>query len=137
MTKMQTLTFAWKTIKLKKPRHIYDNITINEDNNIETRAPRLQNSETSLRWRMVKEWNSIPQEMKSIPSLPRFKNSIKRWLKSCRDLDTDTDVTTPQPGHPPNLAPLRHPPTQLVQQPVNSQPGTQLHPGQGQGTYQS
>ena len=96
MIQLHTLTFTWKTMKLRKPRHLYDKISMDADNNLSTSVPRLQNSESSIRWRMCKSWNEMTLEMKKIESLPRFKRTVKNWIKSCRD-----NTPVPLPPNPP------------------------------------
>ena len=103
MTKLHTLTFTWKIVNLRKPRHLYDNINLEAGNNLTTTIPRLQNSESSLRWRMCKLWNEMNYEMRNMKSLPRFKRTLKSWIKSKRVPENDPDnpiLTTPVPALP-------------------------------------
>ena len=89
MIKLQTLMMTWKTIRMQKPSHLADKITINHDETLNTRNPRLKNTEMSLRWRMCSTWNTLPLEIRRIRSLPRFKTAVKSWIKLSR---------TPDPG---------------------------------------
>ena len=95
MIRLQTLTITWKTLYLNQPQHLDENIYRDPNNNLYTTQPRLMNTESNLRWRMCKEWNLLPTELKTIQSLPRFKSRVKTWLKSTR---------TPSPPDPgPNM----------------------------------
>ena len=84
MMTFHTLTFTWKTLHLNTPRHIAENIYWETDNTIYTRIPRLKHSSSSLRWRMCQNWNSLPLELRSINSFPRFKSNVKKWIKTQR-----------------------------------------------------
>ena len=92
MLKLQTLTMTWKTLYMNQPQHLSENIYKDPLNNIYTTQPRLMNTESNLRWRMCREWNQLPPELKSIQSLPRFKSRAKNWIKSTRT------PPTPDPG---------------------------------------
>ena len=84
MILQQTLVMTWKTVRIQKPSHLADNITMNQDELLSTRNPRLKNTEMALIWRMCSSWNTMPLEIRQIRSLPRFKNAVKSWIRLSR-----------------------------------------------------
>ena len=74
----------WRIINLKTPLYLYNKLRILEDNTVETTIPRIQNTETSYRWRTVRIWNSIPQEVKEIRKISSFKKNMKNWIIESR-----------------------------------------------------
>ena len=96
--------------------HLANKIITNPDYKIETNKPRLQNTESALRWRMCTTWNTLPTELRTLNSLPRFKNAAKQWIKRNRQLD--------------NVDPLQTDDPEDQQQPDN--PDDQHHPDEQQ-----
>ena len=76
----QSLNTMWKLVHLRKPESMFENISVDNNFIIETSEPRLINTSTSFRWRTTLLWNELPQEIRMIASLPRFKNKIKLWI---------------------------------------------------------
>ena len=92
LVKYHTTIMAWKLVYLKTPRHMIENITIKQDNTLETTNPRLQNTKLGLRWRMVSNWNDTPTDIRNLQNIQRFKIKLKKWIKSMRsDIETDME----------------------------------------------
>ena len=127
LTTYHTLVLAWKMVRFSTPRHLANKITIHPDYTMTTEQPRLQNTEMGLRWRIVHEWNTIPQELREAQSLPRFKLNTKKWLKTQR---TQPQPPSPPPSPPPPPHPPSPPPPPLrTVSPVSlPPPRTQPHP---------
>ena len=80
MSILHTLVLTWKTLHLGAPQHLSDCIQLEQNNFVSTMNPRLKHTESSLRWRMCLNWNSLPPEIKEINSLQRFKPRAKKWI---------------------------------------------------------
>ena len=81
MVKYQTLVAAWKVVVARSPENMATKITVNYDRTMNTKAPRLQNTRRGIRIRMHNEWNSIPQELRDLNTLPKFKIMTKNGSK--------------------------------------------------------
>ena len=57
-----SLLMMWRIVCLNSPRYFENKITENENNELNTNAPRLQNTESGFRWRTVKVWNEMGAE---------------------------------------------------------------------------
>ena len=107
-----SMSQMWRLINLKVPFHIYRKFTINEDFTVETTHPRIQNTESSFRWKSTVTWNNLSEDIRCLQSLPTFKKHVNKWiidrrvpdpvqnvviekLDICRSTDaTDTDTDT-------------------------------------------
>ena len=70
----------WRSI----PFHLTLKIRHGPENTLVTPPARLQTTSTSHRWKATKLWNTMPTTIRSIPSLPRFKNAVRQWILSKR-----------------------------------------------------
>ena len=100
--KFHSMITTWKLVYLNIPKNLADKITSDDNHNIGTSIPRLQNTKSSFRWKCIDDWNNLPQELKNCPSLPRFKVQLRRLIISSRvqnpqvqhlDDTSDTDYT--------------------------------------------
>ena len=80
----------WKILWLDAPIYMKDRLKIDDQSLLSTSHPRLQNTKTSFRWRVISKWNSLPLETRHMRSLPRFKKAVKFWILAKRE---------PDPGH--------------------------------------
>ena len=85
MVQYQTLIAAWKVAWKDIPGNMARNFTRNEDLTLNTSIPRLHNSRKALRWRTYQEWNSIPQELREVNTLPKFKKFAKK-MDYCKQI---------------------------------------------------
>ena len=83
---LHSLTSLWKVVWFSSPLHLKLQITIDNDFKITTAPDRLKIMARSYTWRSVHTWNMLPDEIRTIGSLPRFKNAIKKWLISLRSM---------------------------------------------------
>ena len=84
MIDYQSLNTMWKLLHFNKPESMHHNISLDNNFTVTTSEPRLINTSTSFRWRTTILWNQLPQEIRCIASLPRFKSKIKLWIISKR-----------------------------------------------------
>ena len=101
MILLHTSILAWKVVNLNIPQHLADTITREPESKISTTEPRLQNTSSSVKWRMCYTWNEIPLELREEKSLPRFKNKLKNWLRTRRNPNPQVTRHPPGTGLPP------------------------------------
>ena len=81
MTKYSLGILMWKTIKNKTPIQLYEKIKWNENTGqIEIANPRINFTNQDCLLRGSRLWNEIPDQMKDIPSLQRFKKQWKEMI---------------------------------------------------------
>ena len=71
---------TWKLSRWKNPRNLAAKVSIDDNSMMSTTIPRLQNTQQSYRWRCVTTWNSLPSEIRTCLSLPRFKRTLRKWI---------------------------------------------------------
>ena len=74
----------WKVIWMRIPKQLRDKITLEADFTVTTVMPRLQTCRLGFIWRTSTMWNKLPWELRSIKSLPRLKNNLKKHIISSR-----------------------------------------------------
>ena len=74
---------------MKIPEKMTSKISMNEEYLLTTAKPRILNTKLSFRWRAIKDFNSLPLEIRKNQSLPSFKRQVKSWIKGRR---------APEPG---------------------------------------
>ena len=79
-----SLSQLWRVVHLQVPLHIFRKLTILNEYRIVTSVPRLQNTESSFRWKMTVEWNNLSVSIRCLQSLPAFKKQVKKWILSRR-----------------------------------------------------
>ena len=77
----------WTLIHRQSPEQLLEVITINEDNLLTTRPPRLQTIGGGWRWRTVLSWNQLEPGMRVNGSKSTFKKQVKQWLIDKREPD--------------------------------------------------
>ena len=93
LIKYHSVITMWKVIWFKKPEQVYDNIAITEDLLVRTDKPRLLTCQQGFTWRTGELWNSLPQQIRDIRSLPSFRRQLKKHLVHLRSLGQ------PEPAH--------------------------------------
>ena len=81
---LHSLTTLWKVVWFSAPTHLRLQITVDNNMIISTAPDRLKITARSFTFRSVRSWNSLPDEIRLIGSLPRFKNAVKKWLIASR-----------------------------------------------------
>ena len=87
-----SLILVFKTLQNKSPIYLYDRIVGSFHYSYKTRfskenkagprfAAKHQISNRSFQWRATSQWNMLPKEIQKIEKLPKFKKSLKLWIK--------------------------------------------------------
>ena len=79
-----SMVTTWKLVRWKTPSNLATKLHMDHNSVISTTIPSIQNTQLSFRWRSVTSWNTLPTEIRSCPSLPRFKRMIRSWILSNR-----------------------------------------------------
>ena len=87
--RVATAVLAWKQVYLGKPGRLMNRMTTNENKEIEVQDCRLQFSKDCYRWRAAQVWNDLPQNLREMSSLPRFKIHVKKLQKTLRTRPPD------------------------------------------------
>ena len=79
--------WPYKTLKNKKPVHIYERLKLNEDRrslrdnlNVQVNGD-LTVTRSGFMYRGAKLYNMIPGHIKNIETYGSFKTNIKKWIK--------------------------------------------------------
>ena len=87
--RIHSLVQLWKVLHLNKPATIRNKLRMDDEGEIHLPPPRLQFTLLGFTWRSVEYWNELPQEIRTLKSLPKFKRSIKKWTMDRRNIDPD------------------------------------------------
>ena len=85
----QSLVSMWSTVHRQIPRQLFDQIQVDNQMYITTAPPRLLTVAHSYRWKTIAHWNQLEDDIRTQHSLPRFKNGLKKWIRSQRAVDPD------------------------------------------------
>ena len=88
-----SLTLVYKTLKHKSPKYLYKQLTgdsqckyntrFARNNSIGPRHPATnQISNRSFVFRASSQWNNLPIDIQEAETLSKFKQSLKKWIKS-------------------------------------------------------
>ena len=91
MVKYQSLVSLWTILHRKIPRQLEDRLTLDDEMYISTEPPRLMTISHGYRHRAVGCWNQLDDSIRSQLSLPKFKRSVKLWLRANRNTDREPD----------------------------------------------
>ena len=80
---------TWKIINWSIPKNLSNKIKVENDKNISTNHPRLQNTSKSYRWRAINTWNQQPEYLKNCTSLKAYKKLSRSWIIGQRPPDQD------------------------------------------------
>ena len=76
-----TMIEAWKLIWKQEPELLLSKIQIDHDNlTLHTDDPRLKTTRTSFRWRMIRNFNSLPPSLRGLGNLKTFKIRLRKYL---------------------------------------------------------
>ena len=89
MIKYYSLVSLWNIVHRRIPAQLHDKITHDDIMIITTTAPRLMIVARGFRHRAIANWNQMSEEIRCQKSLPKFKKSVKQWLKSQYIIDPD------------------------------------------------
>ena len=88
-----TLISLWNYKNRNIPQHFSFVITHGPDHTLTTHHARLHITQSSFRWKGTSLWNTLPLNIRSIPSLPRFKTAAKNWILQKRTRPPDQQHT--------------------------------------------
>ena len=80
----QSLILMWKLVYLQKPYHVSQKIEVEDDKTLSTNRARLKTVNLGWRWRTVKQWNHLPDDLRKCENLHRFKTKLKEHIKTRR-----------------------------------------------------
>ena len=99
-----SLITLWKLTNYGKPTHLAAKFKWTNDE-VKTDTCRLLTTSSYFRWRTVRQWTEMKEELKQIRKMSVFKNELKKWLITRRKSeDMDPSHIPPPPPHP-------HPPS--------------------------
>ena len=64
LTLYHSLVQCWKILRLGKPENMTELLTLDNENRITTPPPILQFTIAGFRWRVYKDWNALPPELR-------------------------------------------------------------------------
>ena len=88
LTSYHSLIQLWKICRLNKPENFLE-FEPDNHNKIFIEEPRLQFTSHGYKWRTIALWNTLPENVTDIRSLPTFKKRIRAWIISLRPLEPD------------------------------------------------
>ena len=80
LEKYHTLITLWKLLYFKKPEVLREKFNLLEDGSVEVQPARLQIVENSFKWRAVRYWNQLPNEVRSSVRITSFKKLLRSWI---------------------------------------------------------
>ena len=76
--KSTTAVNTWKVVNYFKPIRLRDRYTITPEKLIQIDVPRLQFTETCLRWRGAQQWNQLPTQLRTETSIGAFRKTNEK-----------------------------------------------------------
>ena len=89
MIRYHGLVLTWKMMHKDRPKKLADMLDKTDDLKIRTKQPRIQFTERTFRQKGSNDWNELPDEVRSMENIARFKKTIKGWIKDRRDQTPD------------------------------------------------
>ena len=90
MTITNSVTLMWKLIYMDRPRKVAEKLNVDRtDMIIRIREPRLLFSEQNFTTRASRDWNSMPEHIRTNKKLTSFKRQVKDWVKQLREIAPD------------------------------------------------
>ena len=85
MSKLSSATLIWKVLYQKTPNKLSEKINWDrQTTDINITEPRINFTRSKFSYRASKEWNEIPQEIRTLQNISNFKKHMKKWMKSQR-----------------------------------------------------
>ena len=89
MTYQHGAVLMWKILHTRRPLQMYRRMTIKDDWSLDTKEPRLQFTTRTYRHQATKNWNEIPEAIRTISTVSSFKRALKTWIKGRRSQEPD------------------------------------------------
>ena len=81
MTLMNSATLMWKILNLRKPLKIAEKIDLERQRMwINNTEPRIKFTEHNFTVRASRDWNLMPEYIRTNNKLTSFKKQVKRWI---------------------------------------------------------
>ena len=71
---------TWKMLKYKIPVSLYEEFSITDNYTIATTIPRLMLTARCFKWRIVDDWNQLPEFIRMETKLSTFKKQIRTTI---------------------------------------------------------
>ena len=85
LSSLSSATLLWKTVNMKTPRKLHDNLTWDSTTlKFTLKNARIDFSKSNFTYRACNEWNSIPDHIRTLKNISRFKTQMKKWTKERR-----------------------------------------------------
>ena len=82
MSRISSATLIWKAIYQKTPGKLSEEIDWNrQTTEINTTEPRINFTRNKFTFRACREWNEIPQDIRTIQNIGNFKRHMKKWIR--------------------------------------------------------
>ena len=85
MVAQHSLVVKWTMTRKCAPTCFNDKIEVLEDKTLKTTPARLLVTGQSYRWRTNDDWNRLPESIRGLMSLRRFKTDVRRWILDQRN----------------------------------------------------
>ena len=89
LTIYHSCLLMWKLIYTGRPEYISGKIETDENKLIETQKTRLQFTDRNYRWKMIKNWNLLSDNIRQEESIYIFKKELRKWILNRRELALD------------------------------------------------
>ena len=89
LAEFHSLTQVWKATRLNSPSYLNDRIVQLENGILTTSEPRLLLTKEAFLHNSIHRWNNLPMEIRTEYNLPRFKKTLKTWIKDRRSITSD------------------------------------------------
>ena len=89
MVTYMSLVSLWTIIHRRIPRQLADELITDENMFITSVPPRLMTATHGFKHRTIGNWNQLDTEIRMQLTLPKFKKSVKNWLRLHRNEDPD------------------------------------------------
>ena len=100
MVQYHRLVLIWKMTHKSRPKKLADMLERTEDLGIRIKQPRIQFTDRTFRQKGSNDWNELPEVVRKIDNIVRFKKTLKGWIKDRRDQTPDyTEELRTDPGH--------------------------------------
>ena len=85
LTKISSATITWKIINNKTPKRLQDTLTWDPLTlKFDIKEPRLEFTRAKFSYRACLDWNNLPDNIRTIKNISRFKLQMKKLMKETR-----------------------------------------------------
>ena len=85
LSSLSSANILWKIVNMKTPKKLHDALSWDPISlKFDIKAARLLATEPNFSHRACLEWNAIPDHVRTIKNISRFKAHMKKWTKERR-----------------------------------------------------